>query len=153
MKSRAKAHQGKLNHTKHGEVGRPKAVAPTMLLIFSLALALDFIMGFRVYPSGFPPLISYTRFKSNLCPPDTMTSGLGSGKKKAANANAPGFEVHCNRDQHLGPYKQAPPLPTGERLFFGTYAPSLLRPFERPLKGPLRAVGILKAFSKPLKKL
>ena len=43
--------------TSVGGGGRPKAVPHPCYL--SLALALDFILGFGIYPCGFPPLASY----------------------------------------------------------------------------------------------
>ena len=60
MKSRAKADK---KNTKEGEGRRrrrrPKAGPLTSLIIFSLALPLDFILGFKVWPCGFSPQLPW----------------------------------------------------------------------------------------------
>ena len=53
---RAFGSQSQLNHSNHG--GRPKAAPHTYFC--SLALALDFVLGFEMYPCGFPSLLKYS---------------------------------------------------------------------------------------------
>ena len=102
MKSRAKADLTTLSTVRRG---RPKP-PPTILTIFVLALALDFMLGFKVYPCGFAPLLRYTRIKrgrrsSHPIQRHTLTHARTAGRTHATHRCTQHTDARMHARAHI----------------------------------------------------